>query len=51
MEITLSEGKAMSIRYGLDDFLVFAFQRGYSFMLFEDVVICSLEKMTLKTGC
>ncbi|CBK21409.2 uncharacterized protein [Blastocystis hominis] len=31
MEITLSEGKAMSIRYGLDDFLVFAFQRGYLF--------------------
>lgn len=46
MEITLSEGKTMSIRYGLDDFLVFAFQRGYSLMLFEDLVSCSLERMT-----
>lgn len=45
MEITLSEGKAMSIRYGLDDFLVFAFQRGYSLMLFEDLVICFLVRM------
>lgn len=46
MEITLSEGKAMSIRYGLDDFLVFAFQRGYLLMLFEDLVICLLVRMT-----
>ena len=41
----------MSIRYNLDDFLTFSFQRGYFLGSFKDVAIFLPGKMKLGTGC